>query len=646
MHVDFETASKVDLRKAGVWRYAEDPSTFLLCMSWAIDDGPIRSWKPGDKLPVEFLDHVRSGGEVHAWNAVFEIAIWQLVGVKQGLLPAINVAQFRDTMASAAYWGLPLSLDQAAHAIGARFLKDKAGHALMLRMSRPRSIDKKTGAVSWWHEDDPARYKQLIDYNRQDVAAERNVSQLIPDLPREELDVWRADFAINRRGVKLDQTLIDAMKRVMEREKTRLDSELETVTGGAVTAATQVKKLTEWVSQWATVQSLDKAGIAQLLSGATRLMLPGEAVRALEIRQEASKSSTSKLNAMLACVCSDGRVRGLMQYYGAFRTGRWAGRLVQIQNLPRPTTKHTAQLIALMLAGTDVSPFISPLEAVSSCIRGCFVADTGKILTQNDLSQIEARVVAWLAGQDDILEVFKRGDDVYTYTALKAGSNDRQFGKVLVLACGFGMGGGKFQETAEGYGVVLAYDEADEAVRVWRENNPKIVRYWKLVQETCVRAIKNPGGTYSIGPLGRQVKIGVSTKGRTKGCLLIQLPSGRYLTYRNAALESGQYGPEITYMGLNQYNRKWERLRTYGGKLVENITQAAARDVLARATVQIERTLPGIVMSVHDELVHESMSDLSVKAKNTLASIMDTPPSWAPDLPVASDGWQGQRYRK
>ncbi len=640
LFIDFETRSRVDLKKSGAWRYAEDASTDVFCMAYAFGNGPVDIWVEGQPLPQAIADYVMGGRKVHAWNAAFEYAIWNRICVPRLGWPALHAYQLRDTMAAAAYWGLPLSLDMAAFACGASVLKDKVGATLMRKLSKPR----KDG--SWWHDADPSLLPGLYAYCKQDVAAERAVADKIPELPDTEQQVWMADLQINERGVQLDMQLVSELKKFTDYEKQDLDRRMQQLTGGEVTTCNQVARILVFVQKNNPhVLSLDKEAIL----GALASRLTPVAREVLELRQNAAKSSTSKLEAMLNTVCRDGRVRGLIQYYGANRTGRWAGRLVQIQNLPRPTTKRVAEIIAMVLKGAgpdEVGLFLNPLDAVSSVIRGCFAAAAKCIFAQNDLSQIEARVVAWLAGQDDILRVFESGDDVYVYTAKKMGSDDRQLGKVLVLACGFGMGWSKFQDTAKTYGLLLSDDFSELAVRGWRANNQAIVTYWRLIQDACVRAIASPGSRHFVGPAGRRVQIGVSTSGKTAGHLLIKLPSGRYLVYRDATLEQGKYGPEVTYMGMNQYTRKWERLRTYGGKLVENITQAVARDVLAEATVKIETRIPGIVMSVHDELIHECLSVNGINTADTMAQIMNTPPVWAGGLPVSSDGWTGPRYRK
>ncbi|MFQ0815741.1 hypothetical protein AVM02_07465 [Brucella anthropi] len=634
LYIDFETRSTADLKKTGAWRYAEDPSTGVFCMAWAFNNEPTDIWIEGQPLPDRIRQHVKVGGEVHAWNAMFELAIWTRICAPRFGWPKLFISQMRDTMAAAAYWGLPLSLDMAAQASGARVQKDSAGHKLMQKLCKPRQ------GGTWWHEDDPSLLPGLYRYCENDVDTERAIAATIPDLPDAEQRVWEADMTINMRGVMLDMRLVNKLKAFTDWEKTELDKRMNQLTNGRATACTQTARILAFVQENNPhVTSLTKEAVEEALSGT----LTPVAREVLELRQASAKSSTSKLNAMLTCVCADGRVRGLLQYYGANRTGRWAGRLVQVQNLPRPTTKRVSEIIDMVLADAtpdEVGLFINPLDAVASIIRGCFAAAPGKKFFQQDLSQIEARVVAWLSGQDDILDVFARGEDVYVYTAQKMGSNDRQLGKVLVLACGFGMGWSKFQDTARTYRLYLSADEALDAVTVWRQNNPAIVSYWKTAQEACVWAIRNPGRKMAIGPKGRQIVVGVSDVGRTRGHLLVQLPSGRYLVYRNARLEQGKYGPEITYMGVNQYSRKWERLRTYGGKLVENWTQAVARDVQAEATVNIEAQIPGLVMSVHDELINEN------EDASGMAAIMNTPPVWAGGLPVTSDGWVGDRYRK
>jgi DNA polymerase len=406
---------------------------------------------------------------------------------------------------------------------------------------------------------------------------------------------------------------------------------------------------------------LSKDKVAQAL-GQDGLIWAGPTTRrVLEIRQEVAKSSTKKLDAMLRCAGPDGRVRGQLAYYGAFRTGRFAGRLIQPQNFPRPSIKLIAHAVQNVLDGVDPDflrlVYGAPLDVAASLLRSCLIPGPGRRFIIYDLAQIEARVVAWLASQTDILQVFERGEDVYAYTASKLGSANRQFGKVLVLACGFGMGATRFQETAKTYGLDLTLAQCDEAVQGWRQANPKIVDLWQSVDRAVRTALKEfawRGSKPQVDePINDKLSVSVSLSRTGTPLMTLRLPSGRRLYYRNAriqpsACDSGRWlRGEIAYDGVDQHTKQWTTLRTYGGKLVENITQAAARDVIVEAALRVDaRGLGDLVLSVHDELVFEADSESSQKLSHEIRQEIDRRPTWALDLPVASEGGIKARYGK
>jgi len=351
---------------------------------------------------------------------------------------------------------------------------------------------------------------------------------------------------------------------------------------------------------------------------------------AISIRLSFAKASTAKLKAMKNCVGADGAMRGLVQYYGAMRTGRFAGRLVQPQNMPRPTIKQVENATAHLKAGMTTKSvrtfYGDPMEVVSSCLRGAFVARKSHLLFSIDFSQIEARVLAWLAGQENIVKAFADGIDVYTLTANEVGSDDRFLGKVLVLACGYQMGGPKFYETANKFGLKITENDAKIAVALWRQANGKIVDYWAAAHGEMILAAHD----------SRDFNMG--------------LKSGRILPYRNVHFIGDG---DIAYTGLNTFTHKWGDVKIYGGKLVENVVQATARDVMTDAMIRVSGLYPEarLIMTVHDELVYEvhrrdmiaSCPDATLK---TLEGLIVSSPKWAGNLPIAVEGWHGTRYRK
>jgi DNA polymerase bacteriophage-type len=650
LSIDFETASLVDLKRTGVHTYAEHPSTAVLCMAWAFDNEPVKVWRAGTPFPIEVFAHVSAGGRVRAWNAGFEWVIWNKVLARQLIrfhtaVPLIDIHQLEDTMAAAAYWGLPMSLDQAGAALRLPIQKDKAGHALMMRMCKPRSHDPLTGKTTWWHETDPEKFDSLVSYCGTDVEVERAVARAIPPLPDDEREVWIADQRINARGVGVDMGFVESLRELALAAAADANRQLAVLTGGEVKSLNASAALLQWLREHGYPHhDLKKDTVARRLDDDDCVGLEREV---LELRSDGAKTSAAKLGAMLDA-CPDrravGRVRGMLQYYGASRTGRWAGRLIQLQNMPRGSlgkgTEHAVTAIKRGAKLEDLEAVFGPaMGVVSSCLRACIVAEPGFKLVVADLAQIEARVVAWLAGQKDVLAVFASGQDIYVHTAAKIGSKDRQLGKVLVLACGFGMSGGKFQTTAETYKLFLSARDAEEAVRLWRSNNKQIVNFWY----DCDRAARETIRTRQV------VTVGPVKFGMFGNHMLINLPSGRNLVYRDAHLAPSPHDPsrqDICYSGTNQYTRKWEVLRTYGGKLVENITQAVARDVMREAILRAIHLTHDVILTVHDEILTEAAAPDADQQLADLLSIMRTPPKWAPGLPVDAAGYVAQRYKK
>jgi DNA polymerase len=637
----------------------------VLCVSWALDDGPVQVAEVRDNNPPgALIAAMLQCNEFHAWNAVFEQAVLARMMDKHragGTFPfTLNFANYRCSMVRAAYYGLPMKLDTAAQALMLPIRKDAAGARVMHRLCRASQLITGSTGPQWHYPSDhePEAMKALMAYCAQDVEVERAIAKEVPPLPDAEQRLWELDCAVNARGVGLDRKLIDRMKAVADQAQRDLGVELVAMIG---IAPTQAVALLDFVNTVAPVPVADlrKDTVAGLLA---RDDLTPTLRRVLEIRQAAAKTSVKKLDAMLyAAGPPEDRVRHLTQFYGAGRTGRDAGRVVQFQNLPRPLQGlDTKQAIKDILAGADTEYLRAfhgrPLDVVSSLLRSCIVAETvqyvgsghtlmpytrgNRGLVIGDFSQIEARVVAWLAGQHDLLAVFASGQDVYTYTANKIGSPDRQLGKVLVLACGFGMGPAKFQATAAAgpRPIHLSAREADAAVHGWREANHKIVSLWYGL-DRAVRATLEDGKQRGVGQW-LNVKMGSKL---TAGCLAIQLPSGRHLVYRNARIMVDEDGENIVFDGINQTSRKWETLRTYGGKLVENAVQAVARDIVYQALVRLEADRWKCLLKVHDEIVARARADATVA---DFTRIMAAPLAWAPGLPIACEVKEADRYGK
>lgn len=633
--LDLETASTVDLTVVGAHVYAEHPDTRITVLCYAIDDAPTRSWTGGEP-PDDFVAAIRAGAVVVAHNYLFEFDVHHAKLVPLGW-PPIPLGQWSCTMARALVAGYPAGLEAAARAAKLTIQKDASARDLMLRMARPRKLDP----LTWWHETDAPRFARLCAYCAQDVAAERALDKALPELSPRERAIFDADHRLNQRGLRVDHALVARMRALAEHERKRINGRLTRLTNGQVTAGTQVARIGAWLQD----QNVSAPSLArEKVEGMLLTEHHAEHVRAvLQARLDVSRSSTAKLTTIQAAASRDDRMRGCFQYYGANRTGRWAGRRFQPQNLPRGTIKDVGAAVELIERGAtpedlDLLFEDSTMGVLASCLRATIEAPPGHTLVAVDLSQIEARVLAWLADQRDVLEVFARGEDVYSYTARRLGSPSRQLGKVLVLACGFGMGPARFRLTAAAYGLDLTDAQAEDAVTGWRDLNRQIVNYWWEAHKVAMRVTRGRDGT--LERWGRVTFI------RRRGALLARLPSGRHLVYRDPrVIPNPDHGHlEMTYMGIDK--GAWMRLRTWPGKLTENLVQAIARDVLADAMVTMDRGAAPLIATVHDELVAETPTPKAPAALAWMLAVMRRPVPWAPGLPVDAAGFVGQRYRK
>lgn len=659
LHLDFETCSAVNLKAVGAYVYARHPSTQVICASYALDDGVVCS--TDFRTQLDGLRHVdtliQDNVTLHGWNVVFERLIWNhVVAPKMGFDPLFP-DQTVCTMATGACYGLPLKLEVAARVAGSPHLKNTDGHGVMLRMARPRQI---AVPYVWWHETDPSKLAALIDYNRDDVEAERAISKLLPRMTYFERRVWLADQRMADRGMPVDTDFLVEAFKMTSSEMTRLSNSLAVITQNEVTSVNQVGKLTAWLQArgYPTGFGIGKEDIETVLRLPTNLS--PSALVALSIRQEAAKSSTAKLKTIDQFAPKSERAHGLIQYGGAVRTLRWAGRGPQIQNFPRPSIKHVGIAANAIAKGIDIEClrelFGSPLEVISSCLRGAFKAPTGKKLVVCDFSGIEARVLAWLAGHVKSLNVFRRGEDIYTATARSIGSNNRQLGKVLVLACGYGMGPDRFRETANGppYSLGLTLLQAKDAVYAYRDANPEIVVYWRASEDAFHNVLTNDNKTFYAtveginGHWAPPVRYRWAQHKGLGGALLIELPSGRHLVYRGARIGSTQsFGRDrIVYEG-NDFNHNWSLIETWGGKIVENITQAVARDLLAYALIDLSDTHDDeLLATVHDEVIGLTDEADAQTLYDDMRVAMQTIPPWAKGLPLAAAGFIAERYGK
>lgn len=653
INLDFETRSTVDLRKTGVYPYALSPTTDVWCLAYAIDGAEPQVWRPGQPVPDAFKSASREL-ELHAWNAQFERIIWSLLLVKRYGFPRLELEQFHCTAATAAAMALPRALDQAARVLGIDAQKDKEGHALMMRMAKPRKPRKgeDPNGVYWWDEEE--KIQRLIQYCVQDVRVEAQIGPLLRPLSPAERRVYLLDQSINDRGVQLDLPLVRAAQRVAQRAIGEANAELLEVTGGAATAVTKPAEITAYLQeQGVDIDNVRKDTVRDLLAAGVE---DDAARRALEIRSEAAKSSTAKLEAMLNAACFDGRARGLLLYHGA-GTGRWSGKLVQPQNMPRPEIKGIERFIPMVQSGDyeTIAAEAPPLVVVSGLLRSMLIAAPGHRLIAGDYSQIEARVTAWFAGQEDLLHLFATGGKVYEdmgafifgkrVEEVGKDSLERFVGKETVLGCGFQMGWQSFKENVQKKsGIVLGDEVAEQAVIGYRNKNQRIVAFWRAINQAAIDAVAEPGRVTRAG--AQRAQVAFLKQGRY---LWMVLPSGRPLAYCDPQVIErmtpwGEKKPAVRFMGVNSYTRQWCPQYLYGGLLTENAVQGTARDIAAAAMVRLDAAGYRPILSVHDEVLGEP--PLGHGTLEEFMELMKKCPAWANGLPVAVDGWEAERYRK
>jgi DNA polymerase bacteriophage-type len=653
--IDFETRSRIDLRKTGVYPYAAHASTDVWCMAWATPDEEPQLWVPGMPLPELLLDHIAVGGELRAWNAQFERVIWGAIMAPRYGFPLPALEQWYDTAADAAAMSLPRGLGDAANALGMDVGKDAAGHRLMLQMARPRSISL-NGAITWW--DDADRRQRLYEYCRQDVRVEREIARRLRPLSPAERQVYLLDQRVNDRGVQLDLELISGAQDLVARAASYADREVRELTGGAVQSTRKVADLTRWLqAQGVDLENVRKDTLRDLLSGD----VVGVEREVIELRAESAKSSTAKLAAMQHAADAAGRARGLLLYHGA-GTGRWSGKLIQPQNLPRPTVKGVERFIPAVLRGDyDAIAVEEPvLGVVSSMLRSMITASPGHRLMAADFAQIEARVLAWIAEQDDLVAQFAGGGKIYEemaayiyqlpVEAIGKDSVERQIGKNTILGAGFGMGAATFASQVKVQtGLDLTDEDAERAIAAYRERFARIQLFWWDVNRAAMRAVREPGRRVSVGRCGGITYLSAG------GALWCALPSRRLLCYMAPRIEPALMPwtddagnpvikDSLTYMGVNSLTRKWQRHKAYGGLLTENVVQAMARDLMAGAMLRVERAGYPVVLTVHDELVCDVPDGHGTL--DEFVELVKTVPDWADGLPVAAEGWEGARYRK
>lgn len=659
LSIDLETYSDVNLKKAGLYRYVQSPAFEILLFAYSFDGAPTQviDMAQGEKIPLEVI-HALTDSQClkHAYNAAFE---WYCLSKYMGA--QLPPSQWRDTMLHGLYAGYTAGLDATGRALGIPEDKQKltTGKALIRYFCAPCKPTKKNGSRTRnYPHHDPEKWELFKTYNGQDVVAEMEIERRlsvfpVPDFVQKQ---WETDLLINARGVAVDMDFCEGALELGETIRTQLTDEAVQLSG--LQNPNSVKQLARWLSAETgdDITTLRKETIKELLGRDNA----DHVQRMLEIRQELGKTSTKKYDAIEAAVCDDGRVRGLLQFYGANRTGRWAGRLVQVQNLPRTYTEpleFARELVKGRKLDALRTVYGSPNDTLSQLIRTAFVAAPGNVLIDADFSAIEARVISWLADEEWRLEVFRTHGKIYEASAsqmfgvplerIKKGNPEyslRQRGKVAELALGYQGGVPAMRQMDTGKLLAdLPDEEIKDIVDKWRNTNPKIRNLWYSFNDAAIRVIQN-GGSFRVRccTFARECDC---IRGTT--CMTISLPSGRKLYYVEPSVGENRWGgPSITYMGVNDKN-KWGRIETYGGKLVENVVQAIARDCLAQAIEHLEAAGLPVVFHIHDEVVIDTAAfDTNDAMLDKVVKIMSTPIPWAEGLPLGADGWVGAFFKK
>lgn len=664
--IDFESRSACDLRKCGTWIYSKHPSTEILCLAFRLpywEAGRTGLWTPEfeDALILdddlrELTDWISDGRQVEAHNAWFERCLWQNVLVPSFGFPAMASRQWRCSAAKAAAHSLPRGLAAALEALGLAERKDAAGGKVMQKMSKPRKPRKAEGGKDYtgsllWH-DTPALREQLYAYCRQDVIAEAALSEAIPDLSPSETSIYLLDQRINARGFQIDRRAVDSAVASIAREQTRCNAELTLLTGGSPDRATKRALMLQWFQANGLPQMPDtrKETVDGYLSSD---QIPAKARQGLVLLRTLGRSSTAKYEAMRNWADPvDGRARGGLVYHGA-STGRWTGAGIQPQNFPKGKLTRTMADTWESLLSNDaehIARLGDLMEVLSYAVRGAITATPGRMLYVADYAAIEARVLLWLAGDEAALDVFRAGRDIYCEMAREIYGyecdkthhpSERALGKVAVLGLGYQMGPAKFVDTALLMGGVTIDEEmAQQVVTAYRAKFHLVKSMWYATEEAAIEAVCT----------GKPIQNGYTiweVQGRFLYCTL---PSGRRLAYPDPKVAPkmtpwGDMKSQLTFMGTHPLSHKWVRQHSYGGSLVENITQAVARDLMAAALLRCEHSDTYVpVLSVHDEMIAEAVEDTG--SVEEFERLMAALPDWADGMPVAAEGWTGMRYHK
>lgn len=643
IHLDFETYSEADIRKVGAWAYSKHPSTEVICMAYSVNGEQPKLWTPPTRIEIADLEEsgveheseifmpevFDSDHKLFAWNSFFEYCIWNHVLN----WPNAPLEVWHDTAAQAAALALPWSLQGCGAVLGLDDdkKKDQRGKYLIQKLSKPNRGKR---------NQDPDLLQEMYEYCIQDVLSEMEIAEQLKPLSKLETKVWQLDQKINQRGLPIDVEATQDAIAIYEEEWQKKYDKLKEITG--LENPNSRDQFLKWLHMNGVyAPNVQAATLRELLNKGTKR----EVIEAVEIRLSIARTPIKKYQSMLD-KSVDGRIHGVLKYHGA-STGRWASTGVNFQNLPRPSFDATDECITLFeQRDPEIINLIYDdcIDALASCIRGMVKPVLGRKFYVADYSAIEARVLAWLAGQEDILDVFRGHGKIYEHTASQIygkpideiNKDERFVGKTATLALGYQGGAAAFQNMANMFGVEIDPELADRVKNKWRRSNNKIVRYWVNVEKCAVSAVKQPNTTFKY----RNISFRKIDK-----FLYCKLPSGRHLAYFRPHLSKGKFGKEqVCYFGNKGGQAGYVRQASYGGKFTENITQAVARDIMAEAMLRVEEAGYEVVLSVHDELIAETHKDFGSIEK--FEKLMCALPDWAEGMPVDAEGFECERYRK
>ena len=656
LSIDVETFSDVDLKKCGVYKYAESPDFEILLFGVSVDGGEVTVYDltSGDTVPEEIIKALSDDSVIKwAYNASFEricLSVWLRRNYPQyfssysieedTVRNYLDPSSWRCSLVWGAYMGLPLSLEGIGKVLKLENQKMAEGKALIRYFCVPCKPTKANGGRTRnLPEHDPVKWSTFIAYNKRDVETEMAIQQKLSKFPVPDFlwEEYHLDQEINDRGIQLDMVLVEQAIAIDERSREELSAKMQQLT--ALENPNSVQQMKEWLTKHGLeVDSLDKKAVKELLKTA-----PPELAEVLELRRQLAKSSVKKYQAMQNAVCADGRARGMFQFYGANRSGRWAGRLIQLQNLPQNHMAHLEDARSLVRSGDYAllsALYDSVPEVLSELIRTAFVPRDGYKFIVSDFSAIEARVLSFLASESWRLKVFAENGDIYCASASamfhvpveKHGQNShlRQKGKIAELALGYGGSVGALKSMGA-LEMGLAEEELQPLVDAWRTSNPNIVQLWWDVDNAVKTTVRQRLDTETHGIRFRY----------RSGMLFIILPSGRQLCYVKPKMGTNKFGGEsVTYEGVGS-TKKWERIESYGPKFTENVVQAISRDILMYAIRTLSHCF--IVGHVHDELIIECGMDVSLDA---ICEQMGRTPPWIKGLNLRADGYETMFYKK